>query len=79
MVKENLNIIWTQNAKRSLKNIYDFYQPKSTKAAKKIIEEILQTAKNIQFAEQFKWMKLTTDTEEWLSVILKFYILTKKK
>lgn len=37
-----------------MKNIYDFYLPKSQIAAKKIVEEILQTAKNIQFAKQYQ-------------------------
>lgn len=49
-----LKVIWTKNAKNTLKEIHDFYKPKSVRAAKNITQEILNTAKGIKFPEQYQ-------------------------
>ena len=54
MVEKSLNIIWTNTAKRSLKNIYEFYYPKSKTAAQKKINEILEKIKTIKYSEQYQ-------------------------
>ncbi|CAN5457401.1 type II toxin-antitoxin system RelE/ParE family toxin [soil metagenome] len=47
-------IIWTKQAKMALKNIYNFYKPKSLQGAKNVISDILQSPKSIQFSKQYQ-------------------------
>ena len=49
-----LKIIWTKQAKVSLKNIYNFYKPKSLQGAKNVISDILQSPKSIQYSKQYQ-------------------------
>lgn len=54
MVKDTLQIIWTEKAIKSLKDIYLYYKPKSLQGAKNVRNDIVNTAKNILFATQYQ-------------------------
>lgn len=54
MVNKKLKIIWTKTAKDSLKDICHFYKPKSLRAAKNVINEIVETAKNVKYPQQYQ-------------------------
>ena len=46
-MKKKLPVIWDTFAKQSLKDIFDYYQPLSAKAAKKIVKEILKHTRTL--------------------------------
>lgn len=51
---EKISIIWTVQAKESLKSIYDFYKEKSPQGAQNVRKDLLQSPKSIQFAKQYQ-------------------------
>jgi len=51
---EKLTIIWTRQAKESLKSIYDYYKEKSVQGAKNVKNDILQSPKTIRFSKQYQ-------------------------
>jgi plasmid stabilization system protein ParE len=51
---EGLQIVWTIQAKESLKVIYDYYCKKSIPAAKKVKNELLKSPKSIYFSKQYQ-------------------------
>lgn len=55
MVKKKLKVVWNDEAKYALKNIYDYIkQRESTERAKKVRKEITASAKNLNvFPEKF--------------------------
>lgn len=53
-------VVWTKRSRTSLRKIWEFYAENDFKIADKIIAEIISTAENIKFAEQFQ-------VEEFLS------------
>lgn len=57
-------IIWPNQAKNSLKEIYDFYKMKSLIIAKKIKNELLASQKPSIFLNNISWMILTQNIEE---------------
>ncbi|MBZ9729169.1 type II toxin-antitoxin system RelE/ParE family toxin [Salegentibacter sp. JZCK2] len=48
------NIIWTENGRESLKEVYDFVSCKSKKAAKIIKNDILKEVSEIVFINQYQ-------------------------
>jgi len=44
-------IVWTFQAKESLKSIYDYYKEKSHQGARNVINELLQSPKTIAFSK----------------------------
>lgn len=44
-------IIWSKQAKESLKGIYDYYKDKSLQGAKNVRADLLQAPKKIIFAK----------------------------
>ena len=50
----NIKIIWTDQAKLALKDIFDRYKEKSLQGAIKIKYELLQSPKTIYFAKQYQ-------------------------
>ena len=54
MVREELKIIWTNQAISALKGIYDFYKEKSLQGAINVKTDILQSPKTIHFAKQYQ-------------------------
>lgn len=51
---EWLAVFWTKTAKSNLKDIYEFYEPKSVQAAKNVVSDILNMAKDIKFPKQYQ-------------------------
>ncbi|WP_192346294.1 type II toxin-antitoxin system RelE/ParE family toxin [Algoriphagus sp. Y33] len=49
-----LRIIWSKQAKESLKGIFDYYKDKSLQGAKNVRADLLQTPKKIIFAKQYQ-------------------------
>lgn len=50
----NLRIVWTIQAKESLKAIFDFYKLKSPQGAERLKHHILMSPKAILFSKQFQ-------------------------
>ncbi len=42
-------VIWTDQAKKELKNVYNYYKEKSVQGAKSVISDLLQGPKTIYF------------------------------
>lgn len=61
---ESLKIIWTKQARTSVKNIYNFYKEKSLQGAKNVKSDLLQSPKAIRFSKQYQMMILIPITEE---------------
>lgn len=49
-----LKIIWTKQARESVKNIYNFYKAKSLQGAKNVKSDLLQSPKAIHFSAQYQ-------------------------
>ena len=49
-----VKIIWSKRAQKDLKDVYDFYESKSEKAAENVVNDILHTIENIVFEEQYQ-------------------------
>ncbi len=47
-------IVWTLQAKESLKSIYDYYKNKSPQGAKNVRNDLLQSPKTIAFSRQYQ-------------------------
>lgn len=47
-------VVWTDEAKRELKAIKNYYKPKSAQSAKNIISDILNATRAIHFTQQFQ-------------------------
>jgi len=54
MVKTAINIVWTLQAKESLKEIYDYYKKKSLQGAKNVKNDILKSPKTIHYSKQYQ-------------------------
>ena len=50
--KKNYKVVWSDEARGDLKNIYDFYKPKSLQGAKNVVLDIRKATKTIHFPEQ---------------------------
>jgi plasmid stabilization system protein ParE len=53
-VSTSLKIIWSNQAKLALKDIYDYYHEKSPQAAKNVTSDLLKAPKTIFFAKQYQ-------------------------
>lgn len=51
---DKLTIIWTKQAKESLKSIYDYYKDKSLQGAKNVKNDLLESPKTIHYAKQYQ-------------------------
>ena len=51
-------IVWTEAARRSLKEIWQFYEEKDSGAADRIIDENISTAEKIRFDEQYQVVEI---------------------
>ena len=51
---EDLKIIWTKQARSSVKSIYNFYKKKSLQGAKNVKSDILNSPKAIRFSKQYQ-------------------------
>lgn len=49
-----LKIIWSMEARNSLKEIYEYYKDKSPKGAKNVRSELLKAPSKIVFAKQYQ-------------------------
>ncbi|MEX2379112.1 MAG: type II toxin-antitoxin system RelE/ParE family toxin [Vicingaceae bacterium] len=49
-----LEVVWTNQAKNSLKAIYDYYKEKSLQGAKKVKNDLLQSPKTIYYSIQYQ-------------------------
>src|SRR5690554_5473611 len=49
-----ITIVWTLQAKNSLKAIHDYYKEKSSQGAKNVKNDLLQSPKTIAFARQYQ-------------------------
>lgn len=47
-------IVWSEQAKYTLKVIYDYYKEKSQQGASNLLSDILQSPKTLRFAEQYQ-------------------------
>lgn len=47
-------IVWTLQAKESLKTIYNYYKEKSPQGARNVKNELLQSPKTIAFSKQYQ-------------------------
>lgn len=52
MTKLTYKIIWTDEAKNDLKDIYDFIKNKSSQGAKNVISDIRTATKSVHFSNQ---------------------------
>ncbi len=50
----NLRVIWSKQAKTSLKEIFDYYKDKSPQGAKSVKADLLNSPKKIIFAQQYQ-------------------------
>lgn len=51
---KKLHIIWSENAIKSLKEIYLYYKPKSLQGANNVKNDILKTVRDIRFEKQYQ-------------------------
>lgn len=51
---EELKIIWTKQARSSVKSIYNFYKKKSLQGAKNVKSDILNSPKAMRFSKQYQ-------------------------
>ena len=49
-----VKIIWTDQAKKELKKIYDYYKEKSLQGAKNVRSDLLLSPKTIAFSKQYQ-------------------------
>lgn len=49
-----LEIIWTKQAKEALKYIFDYYKDKSISGAKNVRADLLQSLKTVYFSKQYQ-------------------------
>ena len=54
MVAKTYKIIWTDEAKKDLKDIFDFIKIQSVQSAKNVISDIKNMSKTIRFSNQNK-------------------------
>ncbi len=52
MAQAAYNVIWTDEAKADLKDIYDFIKRKSPQSAKNVISDIRNAPKSVHFTHQ---------------------------
>lgn len=52
MAPKTYKIVWTDEAKADLKNIYDFIKPKSPQGAKNVVSDIRNAPKSVRFPFQ---------------------------
>lgn len=52
MTKSKYKVVWAEIARKDLKDIYDFYKPKSIQGAKKVVSDIRKVTKTVHFPEQ---------------------------
>ena len=72
-------VIWTKRSLASLRKIWEFYSEKDAILADRIIEEIISTIENIQFAKQYQIEeRLSKNHRKQLSGISKSYIWQTK-
>ena len=48
------NVIWTDQAKKELKRIYDYYKEISLQGAKNVRSDLLQSPKTVYFSKQYQ-------------------------
>ena len=51
---ERFKVIWTDQAKKELKKIYDYYRERSPQGAKNVMSDLLQSPKTIYFSKQYQ-------------------------
>ena len=56
-----MRIVWTSQAKASLKKIYEYYKDKSEQGAKNVRNDIYQSPGSIRFAKQYQKDELNPD------------------
>lgn len=52
MVEKTCEIIWTNEAKNDLKDIFDFIKKQSVQSAKNVISDIRNAPKSVRFLHQ---------------------------
>jgi len=77
MVMEKITIVWTKQARESLKSIYDYYKDKSPKGAKNVKNELLRSPKTIGFSRQYQVDEINPKYRR--IVIRDFKVLYKEK
>lgn len=71
-----LEIIWTKQAKDSLKSIYDYYKEKSLQGAKKVKNDLLQSPKTIYYSKQYQIDEINSKYRR--IVVLDYKVLYKE-
>ncbi len=56
-----LKIIWTKQARASVKSIYNYYKKESLQGAKNVKSDLLQSPKTIQFSKQYQVDEINTN------------------
>ena len=54
-------IIWTKQAKESLKQIYLYYKDKSPQGARNVRDDLLQAPRTIRYAKQYQLDRINPD------------------
>lgn len=49
-----ITVVWTKQAKESLKSIYEYYRDKSPQGAKNVKKDLLKSPKTIEFSRQYQ-------------------------
>jgi len=58
---KELKVVWTSQARESLKKIYGYYKDKSEQGAKNVRDEIYKSPGSIRFAKQYQIDELNPD------------------
>lgn len=61
MVKSKLSIVWTDQAKLALKEVYKFHKKVSVEWADKIRNKIYQSPENLSYANQYQIDEYNSD------------------
>ena len=73
---ETIKIIWTQQAKSAVKDIYKFHKNKSLQGAKNVITDILQGPRSIRYTKQYQ---LDNINPNYRRIIVRDYKLLYKE
>ncbi|WP_109831004.1 type II toxin-antitoxin system RelE/ParE family toxin [Reichenbachiella versicolor] len=74
---DKFKIVWADQAKLALKDIYNYYKEKSLQVAKNIKSDLLQSPKTIHFSKQYQ---LDEINPKYRRIVVRHYkVLYKQK
>jgi addiction module RelE/StbE family toxin len=73
----NLKIVWTNQAKKAVKSIYNYYKEKSLQGAKNVKFDLLRSPKTILFSKQYQVDEINSNYRR--IVVRDYKVLYKEK